>query len=239
MEEDEMSYDGSKKDSVKADKEMPKTFKNGDGVDVYNDFWARSGMGLVYFFIGAGLSIICFEFMYWIMSHFETPYIIKSGVALAFSVLVITGWDKVTGEKPTLMKAPITFFSIIIFVLSLFIGYSQYNGTSSNGLEDILWVYKKADGSIVKCHDDNNNDNKKTETPSETLTLSSPNAFAITKRKFHYGDNLKVKISGSAVKLNSTILSPGGGEYNIPVLGNDFIVFNGTSNTPAIIEVYY
>lgn len=198
----------------------PKTIVK-DGIVISTDPKIRGMEGLKHFIIGALLAVASFIFFYWVSHFFGIHWIFRSIVALAFSYLTIRAWDKATGEIPTLKTGAVANFTIMAFVISLLIGYHD----NKVPVETPVTVIEAPVTAI--------------ESLSETLTLSSPNDFAVTKKKFQYGDNLKVKISGSAVKLNSTILTPSEGEYNIPVLGNDFVVFNGTSNVPATIEIYY
>ena len=178
-----------------------------------------TGEAIGYFAKGLLAGSVAFVVAFLVLSipSFGVNYIVKSVVSAIFAFMLIKAYDKASGEVPTPMSSAVVYSVIILCSLTLMWGYNNHKEVKEDAKQNTEQVI----------------------TPSESLTLSSPNDFAITKRKFHYGDNLRVKISGSAVKLNSTTLNPGGGEYNIPVLGNDFVVFNGTSSVPAKIEIYY
>jgi hypothetical protein len=231
MENDEMSYSSS--DSTFKEKPVePKTFIK-DGVEIRKDYAGRNLFGLFYFFGGLVGSFACFEFAYWVMSNFEVHYVAKSVVALIFSVLVIKSWDKATGEMPTLMSGPITFFTAIIFALSIFIGYNHDHGRSANSFEGLLWGANQI--SVVDNSSQSSENNGK---KIEFGIIKHVGQNWTTTRKFKAGSLILVKIRGAAVKMaNGDVLTPC--DYSISTTDEEPLSFTAMKNITTTIEVNY
>ena len=231
-------YVGNGREAVKknTNTDKPKTFLV-DGAEVSSDAKIRTLLGAWYVFIGGVVSIGVFELAYWIMSNLNVHFIFESFVALLFSVLAIKMWDAVTGKQPTLLKSVVTCFTVIIFVLSLFIGFNQGRGVSSGKLDHILWTYNGHNKLVQKTEKEKSEKNGIVKSSKENLFIYDGKSFVVTAKKFNPGDDVKVIVRQHTVKLNDELLEPG--EYSVPVTGIGPLVFDRVSNAPANVEVYY
>lgn len=215
---------------------LSKKFTNNDGAEVYRKGSARFGMGLVYFFGGLLASYLSFNACYWAVSNFDPHYLINSLVAVAFSVMIIKAWDKVTGELPTLMKGSITFFTIIIFSLSIFIGNQHSKGLSAKKFDNFLWTANDWHKNVSVVNDEADGQNNDQNKP-EVIVIASQQMFPMTEKLFSKGDVVKIVVSGAPVKLVcGGLLQPGVHHVNIENDGR--LCFHTLSNTSAQVEVY-
>lgn len=191
--------------------------------------------GLKYFIIGVCLSIGAFEVAYWVVSNFGAPYIVTSVTALLFSVLVIWSIDKVLLEQPSPARGPVVSFTIIIFILSLFIGYNVSHGISTNNFYRILWGADK----IAYVEPLKNEADKSAPNPKKGIINHFGEVWR-TAKIYNVGDNVRVRISGSSVRVkdkdeNGDLLRPG--DYFIPITARGNLAFVGIKNRTSTIEV--
>ena len=185
-----------------------------DGMEIDSRFWPRFFKGLGYFFVGMVVGTGVFVGVYLLLSRFfALDYILKSIIALLFAALLGKGFSDTTGGMKTLVSGATTVFIIIAFVSSLLYG-SEYGTVGKNNFN-------------IEQFDQIN---------SEFGTVGSVGEIWRTTKSYKAGTNVKLRIRGSSVKiLNGKTLEPS--DYNIPILSDGTIAFEGVSDTPSKIEV--
>lgn len=221
--------------SEKKEKKEPEKILK-DGIEIHADSWQRTLWGVIYSIVGLVGSYLIFEATYWLVSNFDINYYWVSLIAVVFSFMAIQVYNKATGDMPSLLRTPIIFFTIIIFVLSLLIGYHHSEGKSAGHLDNFLWTTSAYDNR-TNFSDDvtsiTDNDSKK----SETIYLSSPQMFLTAEKVYSAGDVVSFKVSGGSVKIvcGNTF---GHGEHQIKIKNDGRLTFHTTSNSAATVEIH-
>lgn len=214
-------------DSQKKDKKSAEVFVK-EGVEIYTDPLKRTKKGLLMMLLGFFGSFIVFEATYWLISNFDLAYYWQSLIAVIFAFMAIQIYNKATGDVPSLLKTPIVFFTIILFSLSLLVGYHHNAGKSAGYLDNIFWtagVYDQSDYSVNKKSYNYQKQFGIVRNPGETWLASGlPENTMVT-----------IKIRGAAVIIDGEKLLPS--DYAIETDKNGNLEFIGTKKITTSIEV--
>jgi hypothetical protein len=218
--------------TVKTDnkeQKRPNTFVK-DGIEIHSHPGKRTFWGIVWTIVGLVGSCSIFEATYWLLSNFDIDYYWQSIVAVIFAFMAIQIYNKATGDMPSLLRTPIIFFTIMIFVLSLLIGYHHSEGKSAGHLDKLLWT------AVV--HNDYESEN------SGSVDYGNyQKKFGIVKNPGevwvadHLPENtvVTVKIRGAAAVINGEELLPS--DYAVKTDGDGKLICEGTRRITTSIEV--
>ena len=192
----------------KKPKESNTIIKN--GIEIDSRRWPRFWKGIGWAVLGLVIGIGFFVLAYWLIpQHLHVGYVALSILSLLVAAGILKAFDYGTGETPTLMSGPITIALLVIFILSLYYGSEHET-----------------------CKQDVNTE----QTCSEFGTVSSVGEIWRTTKSYKAGTNIKLRIRGSSVRiLKGEKLSPS--DYNLPILTDGTIAFQGINDAPSEIEV--
>lgn len=203
-----------------------------DGVKFPSDPKKRSVQGIVYVALGLVLAAISFWIACLVINNFEVGWFIKSLIAVAFSAIVINTYNKATGQQPSALKAPITSFTIILFVLCLLTGYQNAHGKSAGALFDRFFFAKLNESALVEEEED------KKASSSESWTVKTIGDIWFASHVFSRGDKIKITVEYNAVQMTGgQVLEPG--IYEEIMDGDGQIMFEGITTNPSKITITY
>jgi hypothetical protein len=161
-------------------------------------------------FLGLVIGIIFFIAAYQLIPEYlHVGYVALSILSLLVAAGILKALDYGLGEKQTVLSGPITIALFVIFILSL------YYGSEHSTMENI---------------------DQTEQTSSEFGTVSSVGEIWRTTKSYKAGTNVKLRIRGSSVRiLKGEKLTPC--DYNLPILTDGTIAFQGINDTPSEIEV--